>query len=86
MAKMYKVFEDKHDPYPLAISEADALLLQHEGLIIDTDDWVEEAGVRYTGLVTEGIVANAFLAKVSIEQIEKRLGTFEHVDGNFFID
>lgn len=87
MAKMYKIFEDSCDPYPLAVSEADVLLLQHEGYIIDTDEWVEEGAgpTTYTGLITEGIASNSFLAKVPIEQIEKRLGHFEHVDAEFFI-
>ena len=86
MTKLYKVFEDTYDKYPLAITEADALLLQSEGLIVDTDDWVEGSGVRYTGLVTEGIARNSYLAKISMEMIERRLGQCEHVDADFWVD
>jgi hypothetical protein len=87
MAKMYKVFEDSRDPYPLAISEADALLLLHEGLIWSTDDWIEDSAgpTTYTGLIAEGIASDSYLAKVPMETIEKRLVHYEHVDAYFFI-
>ena len=88
MAKLYKVFEDRYDKYPLAITEADALLLQHEGLIIGTDDWIESQATShtYTGLIGEGIARGSYLAKVPMEMIEQRIRQCEHVEADFFVD
>jgi len=85
MSKLYRVYEDTYDPYPLAVTEEDKTLLLHEELVVDPDEeYWEDKGARYSGLITEGQDRYALLARVPMEWIERRLNEYEHVDGQFW--
>ena len=82
MAKTCWVFEGFQDKYPLVITHADALLLLHEEMITDLDEYVEETakGIVYSGLVSEGFPRDSFMARTLMEMIERRLNQYEHMD------